>query len=156
MALSEGVATAGLVIGVTVVAGALALRQWHERRHRETELSDDDARHFARQDFRRAVVSVVLLLLALSIAFGSRIEPRPAGRPSPLFLAVWLAIFGLIFVLVWLALLDGIATWLYARRHGRAIARERIEFLRGERRRRSYRGNGRTEPPGSIDGPPTG
>jgi hypothetical protein len=155
MALSEEVATAGLVIGVTLVAAALAMRQWHERRRREPNLSGDDARHFARQDFRRAVVGVVLLLLALSIAFGSRLEPRPAGRPSPLFLAVWLGIFGLVFVLVWLAVFDFLATWLYARRHRRAIARERIEYLRGERRRQSYRGNGRTGPPGSIDGPPT-
>jgi hypothetical protein len=153
MALSQPIAAAGLVIGVTVVAVVLALRQWYERRHREIGLSEADARHFARQDFRRALVGVVMILLALGVAIGSRLAHERAGRPNPWFLTTWLAVFGLIFVLVWLALLDWIATWLYGRRHRRAIARARIEFLRDERRKRAYRGNGQGDPQGpSADG----
>ena len=87
-----------------------------------------------------------MVLLALGIAIGSRLEHKIAGRANPWFLAVWLAVFALIFVLLWLALLDWIATWLYARRHRRLIARERIQFLRDQRRRRAYRGNGQGTP----------
>src|SRR5205823_6042152 len=78
MALSLPSTTVSLLlaIGVTVVAGVLALRQRYERRHREPALSDADARHFARQDFRRTVVGVVMVLLALGVAVGARIEPK--------------------------------------------------------------------------------
>jgi hypothetical protein len=145
MALFQSTATASmaLAMGVMVVAAALALRQRHERRHREADLSDDDARHFARQDWRRATVGVVMVLLALGVAFGSRLEPRLFGKANPWFLAIWLGIFLLLILLLWLAMLDWIATWIYARRHRRAMLRERLQFLRDEQRRRSYRGNGR-------------
>jgi hypothetical protein len=157
LALSQPIAAAVLVIGVIVVAALLAVRQWYERRHRETGLSDADARHFARQDFRRAVVGVVLVLLALGVAVGSQLKHLVAGRPNAWFLGVWLAVIGLILVVVWLALLDWIGTWLYARRHRRALIRERIEFLRSERRRRAYRGNGQgpSDPSAPIEGKPT-
>ncbi len=153
MTLSQPIATAILVIGVIVVAALLAVRQGYERRHRETGLSEADARHFARQDFRRAVVGVVLVLLALGVAVGSQLKHLRAGRPNTWFLGVWLAVFGLIFVLVWLAVLDWIETWLYARRHRRALIRERNEFLRSERRRSAYRGNGQgpSDPPAPAD-----
>jgi cation transport ATPase len=157
MALSQPTATVSLAlaIGVTVVAGVLALRQRHERRHREAELSEADARHFARQDLRRALVGVVMVLLALCVAVGSRIEPKLAGRTNAWFLAIWLAVFLQLFVLLWLALLDWIATWLYARRHRRALARERLQFLREEQRRRAYRGNGRGTPQDPLNGAST-
>jgi hypothetical protein len=157
MVLSQPTATISLAlaIGVTVIAGVLALRQHYERRHRETELSDADTHHFARQDLRRAVVGVVMVIVALGVAIGSRIEPKLVGRANPWFLAVWLAVFVLLFVLLWLALLDWIATWLYARRHRRAIARERLQFLRDEQRRRAYRGNGRGTPPDPLNGAST-
>src|SRR3954447_18017150 len=107
MAFSPTTATVSLAlaIGVTIVAGVLALRQRHERRHRETDLSHADAHHFALQDFRRAVVGVVMVLLALCIVVGSRIEPKQAGRTNPWFLAIWLAVFLQLFALLWLALL---------------------------------------------------
>jgi hypothetical protein len=144
-----------LAIGVTVVAGLLALRQRHERRQREPLLSDDDARHFARQDIRRAVVGVVMVLLALGVAVGARVEPKLAGRTNAWFLAVWLAVFTLLLVLLWLALLDWVATWAYARRHRRALARERREFFREERRRRAHRNNGRGTPQEPHNGTPS-
>jgi hypothetical protein len=154
MVLSQptGTVSLALAIGVTIVAGLLALRQRNERRHREPELSDADARYFTRQDLRRAVAGVVMVLVALGIAVGSRIEPKLAGRANPWFLAVWLAVFVLLLVLLWLALLDWIAIWLYARRHRRAIARERLQFLREEKKRRAFRGNGRGTPQDPLNG----
>jgi hypothetical protein len=154
MTLSQPAASIGLAIGLTVVAGVLAWRQRHERRHREPDLSDADARHYARQDFRRAIAGSVMLLLAPGIVVAARIEPKLAGRPNLWFLAAWLAIFALIFVLLGLALLDWIATWRYARRHRRALARERLQFLREEQRRNAYRGNGRGAPDAPQDGAP--
>ena len=148
MALSQPAATLSLVlaIGVTVVAVVLALRQQYERRHRDPGLPDADARHFARQDFRRAVVGVVMVLLAVGVAVGTRIDPKLAGKTNPWFLAIWLAVFTLIFILLWLALLDWVATWIYARRHRRALVRERLQLLRDEQRRRAFRGDGRGTP----------
>jgi hypothetical protein len=150
MAFSQPAATVVVVSAIGLTAAVLTVWQHYERRRREPVLTEADARHFARQDFRRAVVGVVLLLLALGITAGSRLEHMIAGQANPRFLAVWLAVFSLIFVLLWLALLDWIATWLYARRHRRQIARERIQFLRDQRRRRAYRGNGQGRP----DDPP--
>jgi Na+/H+ antiporter NhaD/arsenite permease-like protein len=146
MAFSQPAATVMLVSAIGVTAAVLTLWQRYERRHREPVLPEADARHFARQDFRRALVGVVLVLLALGITAGSRLEHKIAGQANPWFLAVWLAVFTLIFILLWLALLDWVATWLYARRHRRQIARERIQFLRDQRRRRAYRGNGQDRP----------
>jgi len=153
MALPQSPAAASLVvaIGVTIVAVVLALRQRRERGEREPEPSEADARHYARQDLRRALVGIVMVLLALGIVIGSSIEPKLGGRTNAWFLGIWLAVFILIFALLWLAMLDWIATWLYARRHRRALARERIEYLRNERRRRAYRGNGRGHPQDPLD-----
>jgi hypothetical protein len=142
-----------LAIGVTIVAVGLALHLRYQRRRRETGLSDADAHHFARQDIRRAVVAVVMVLLALGVAVGARIEPKIAGRVNPWFIAIWLAIIALVFVLLWLALLDWIATWLYARRHRRDIVREHRELLRDEVRRHTYRGDGQGTPQDPSDGP---
>lgn len=145
-------ASLALAIGVAVVAALLALRQRHERREREPDLDQDDARHFARQDSRRRVVVVVMLLLAMGVAVGARIEPKLAGRANPWFVATWFVVFALVFVLLWLALLDWVATWRYGLRHRRAIARERQRFLSDEARRRAYRGNGRGDPANPQDG----
>jgi hypothetical protein len=152
MALSQSIAAVGLVFGVTAIALVLAVRQWYERRHREGGLSEADARHFARQDFRRSVVAVVMALLAACVAVGSALRHKVGGRPNPQFLAIWLAVIALIFVLVWLAMLDWIATWLYGRRHRRAIDRARIEYLRSQRRRRGAGGNGQADPGDYRDG----
>jgi hypothetical protein len=148
----ELVAVAVLVPTVVLTAVGLGLRQWYERRRREPNLSKDDVRHFARQDVRRAVVGMVMVLLALGIGVGSRVAHQRAGRANPWFLATWLAVFGLILVLLCLALVDWVATWLYGRRHRRKIAREQLQFLREQRGRRAYRSNGRGTPRDPING----
>jgi hypothetical protein len=127
-------AAVSLVISIGVAAAAilLGLRQWHERRLREPDLSAADASHFARQDLRRALGVVVMLLLAAGLSAGARVEWRLAGRANPLFIQLWLGVFLLILILLVLAVLDWLSTRLYARRHVRAMARERLEILRDE------------------------
>jgi hypothetical protein len=160
MALSEPAVAILVASVVGLTAGLLALRQWYERRQREPDLSDADAQHYARQDFRRAVAGSVMVLLALGIVVGAHVGHKVAGAANPWFLEVWLTIFGLILVLLWLALVDWIATWHYARRHHRTMARERfqlIQLVRDLRRRRTYRGNGngRDTPQNPRDGAST-
>src|SRR5262249_47934334 len=144
---------------VGVTAAVLAVSQWRERRRRECGLSDADTDHFARQDFRRGVAGAVMGLLALGIAVGTHVGHRVAGAANPWFLEVWFIVFGLILILLWLALADWIATWHYARRHHRAMARERFQLLnliRTLTRRSAYRGNGRDAPQNPRDGASSG
>ena len=119
-------------IGVAVVAAVLAIRQWHERRNRDPDLSEADAVHFARQDRRRGLGVVVMMLLAIGLSVGSRIMPRVGVRANPLFMETWLGVFLLVLILLVLAMLDWLATRLYARRHRQAMIRERLEILRDE------------------------
>jgi hypothetical protein len=155
MAITEPAAAIMLASVVGLTAGILALRQRYERGHRASDLSDADARHFARQDFRRAIAGSVMGLLALGIAVGAHVGHKVAGKANPWFVEVWLIVFGLIFVLLWLAWADWLATWHYARRHRRAMARERfqlVQLVRDLRRWRTYRGNGRDPPQNPSDG----
>jgi hypothetical protein len=137
------VASLVLSAAVVLIAGFLGVRQFFDRRSREPDLSEADARHFVRQDVRRALGVGVMLLLAVGLVIGSRLEPRIAGRTNPRFVQVWLGVFFLIFVLLILAMLDWIATRVYARRHRREIFDERIEILRDEFRRRADRDSGK-------------
>jgi hypothetical protein len=142
-----------LSIGVAAVAALLFLLVWNDRGHRHPELPPDDAEHFARQDVRRVVGTVVMLLLSAAIYFGSRIPPRAADRANPLFVQIWLGTFLLIFFLLVLGLLDWQATRLYARRHRQAIVRERIELLKEELKHQAFRTNGREHPEGHAGEP---
>jgi protein-S-isoprenylcysteine O-methyltransferase Ste14 len=117
-------------LGVTLVAFFLGLRQWYERQSRETDLSEFDRGYFARQDLRRAIGVVVMVLLAVGMWVGARLEPTTDRRANLGFVGVWLAVIGLIIVLLALALTDWWATRRYARRMRRSIARERVELLR--------------------------
>jgi hypothetical protein len=158
MALSEPVVAIVLAVALGLTAGLLALRQWYERGHRESDLSDADAQHFARQDFRRGAAGAVMGLLAIGVVVGVHLGHKVAGAANPWFLEVWLIVFGLILVLLWMALCDWVATWHYARRQHRAMARERFQLValvRDLMRRRTYRGNGRDPPQNPRDGAST-
>ena len=109
--------------GITLIAVFLGLRQWYEWRARESDLSDRDRRYFFRQDVRRGLGVAVMLILAAGLYFGSRIPPKVGGHANLIFVQVWLAISGLIIVMLGLALLDWIATRLYARRQRRVRSR---------------------------------
>jgi hypothetical protein len=130
--MPDDLASSSLLIssGITLIAAFLGLRQWYEWRAREPDLSDRDRRYFFRQDVRRGLGVAVMLILAAGLYFGSRIPPRVAGHANLTFVQVWLAIVSLIIVMLGLALLDWIATRLYARRQQRSLATERLRILR--------------------------
>jgi hypothetical protein len=116
--------------GITLIAAFLGLRQWFEWRARDGSLSDQDRGYFFRQDVRRGLGVAVMLMLAAGLYFGSRIPPKVDGHANLTFVQVWLAIGGLIIVMLGLALLDWISTRLYARRQHRFLASERRKILR--------------------------
>jgi len=71
----------------------------------------------------------VMLLIAVGISIGARIEYRVNGRANLTYVLVWLGVSGLLVVMIILAGLDWLATRLYARRLRRSMARERIKLL---------------------------
>jgi hypothetical protein len=116
--------------GIAMIAVFLGLRQWYEWRARESNLSDLDRGYFLRQDLRRGVGVAVMLILAAGLYIGSRVPPKVGGAASLVFVEVWLAISGLIIVMLGLAVLDWISTRVYARRQRRFLASERLRLLR--------------------------
>jgi hypothetical protein len=132
MPIDPDLASSGLLMsaGITLIAVFLGLRQWYESRAREADLSELDRTYFVRQDRRRGLGVAIMLILALEIGIGARMEPLIAGKANLSFVQVWLVVIVLILVLLVLALLDWLATRSYARRLRRSIARERVELLR--------------------------
>jgi hypothetical protein len=131
--------------GITLIAAFLGLRQWYEWRARDTDLTEYDRGYFFRQDVRRGLGVAVMLILAAGLYFGSRIPPTAGGRANMTFVRVWLAISGLIIVMLGLAMLDWIATRLYARRQHRDLASERRKILRDTFRRNAQDGTSESE-----------
>jgi len=151
----EAIASLLISIGVAGAAILLLILLQRDRRQRSADLSPADVAHFARQDVRRVLGTVVMFLLAAGIYFGSRIPPGTKGHPNAWFLRVWLGVFVLIFFLLFLGILDLFATRVYAQRHREAITRERIEMLRDELMRRTYPTNGKQGPSQPADTPPS-
>jgi hypothetical protein len=156
-----------LSIAVASIAVALGARQWSERAAREPDLSADDRKHFARQDLRRWIGVVLMLVLAVGVFAGSRmaptvptipleagaregwqtlagpwVEPLVLMRANLRFVAVWVGLIGLIPALLVLALFDWLATRRYAQRQQRSMARQRMEILRHTFRPADTRHNG--------------
>jgi hypothetical protein len=115
--------------GIALIAVYLGLRQWYERRAREPDLCDADRLYLSSQDVRRGLGVAVMLILAVGILIGARIEPRVGGRANLLYLEVWVTVIGLLIAMITLAGLDWLATSRYARRQRRAIAEERMKLL---------------------------
>jgi hypothetical protein len=132
MPIDPDLASSGVLMstGIALIAVFLGLRQWYESRAREPNLSDLDRTYFFRQDLRRGLGVAIMLILALGIWIGASMEPLIAGKANLAFVQVWLVVSLLILVLLVLALLDWLATRLYARRLRQSIARERIDLLR--------------------------
>ncbi len=132
MPIAQDLASNGVLMstGIMMIAFFLGMRQWYESRAREPNLSEHDRRYFFRQDVRRGLGVLVMLLLSLGIWIGARVEPLVAGRANLTFLHVWLVVIVLILILLTLALIDWLATRVYARRIRRSLARERVELLR--------------------------
>jgi uncharacterized Tic20 family protein len=141
-----------LSLGVAVVAVLLIVWQVIERRRRTVDPGSEDGLHFARQELRRAIVALVMLFASLGLFLGTRISPQVGGKPNLYFVEIWLVVFGLVIVLLILALVDWAATQRYARRHRQAIVKEGLDILRQEMIRRSALGsNGDTgEPDGGL------
>jgi hypothetical protein len=121
---------------------------------------------------RRWLGVLLLLILAIGVLVGSRIEPVTvpwdvlygvvagggvlvdSGIAFPVywrvnlqFVQVWLVVNALIFVLLGLALFDWRATRRYAQRHRQSMARERIEILRKTLQQSDPRRNGHPREP---------
>ncbi|WP_406696498.1 hypothetical protein V5E97_36450 [Singulisphaera sp. Ch08] len=151
MSLAQRTAAVSLAlsIGIVVVAIALLIWLWYERRDRDPNLSEVDARHFKRQDYRRALVAIILFVLALEIFVGSPMEAKVGGRKNYAFLVIWLSAFALVLGLLLLAMLDWLATRVYARRQLQQLARERLEILRAEQQRQRIARDGHQEGSGA-------
>jgi hypothetical protein len=153
MLLPDDLASNSLLIssGIAIIAVFLGLRQWYEWRARERDLSDLDRDYFFRQDVRRGLGVAVILILAAGLYIGSRIPPKVAGHANLLFVEIWLAIIGLILVLLILALIDWVSTRVYARRQRRVMARERMQILRDTMRKvPADRPSGADSPPFDV------
>jgi hypothetical protein len=158
-----------LATWIAVCALLLGFRLWHERRARESGITDADRKHFFHQDLRRLAGLLLMALLAGGIFLGSRLPhlvsdsgnapvAAPSGgaatappqdiHPNRLFLVVWLSVFTSVIILLGLALIDWISTRRYAQRHRRAMNQERLEILRDTMRHASQTGNGQ------VDGTP--
>jgi hypothetical protein len=129
-----------LAAGIVLIAVFLGLRQWYEWRARDTELSEADQSYFVRQDRRRYLGVALLLIIALAIAVGSRMQPKVAGRVNAIYFDIWLAVLVLVLVLLALALSDWRAIRTYASRQRESITRERLDLLAD-----SYRQTGRNQ-----------
>jgi hypothetical protein len=129
---------ASLVLSALVLAAAvfLGIRQWRDVRGRPAMLSPGDEGHFARQDIRRALGTIVLLILAVALALGGRMPPQVNGQANQRFVMLWSGIILLMLVLVVLAGLDWISTRLYWRRHRQKLTDEGLSIMEDEIRAR--------------------
>ena len=173
MAKPDSLAWSSLALAsaIALCAFLLGLRLWWERRTREEDLAAPDQNHFMLQDLRRAVGIGLMALLAIGVYYGSRlptveIEPMNPGdgrsvdsavgdvilpalevHPDRRFLAVWLAVFAGIVMLLVLAMIDWFSTCRYARRHRDAMSQARLDILRETFSRHESDRNGSAEDP---------
>ena len=123
-----------LVLGSLVLAAAafLGWRQWRDVRSRPPGLSPRDESHFARQDLRRLLGTIVLGLIAVALFLGGWVPDRVNGRANQKFIYLWAGIALMMVVLLILALLDWISTRLYVRRQRRRLTDEGLSILEAE------------------------
>lgn len=139
-------ASLALAAGLGMIALFLGLRQWYERRARETGLSGEDLTHFSRQDVRRRLGVGVLGTIALLVLVDSRLSAGAGKTNNLVTVILWLVVMALIGLLLILALADLTATRSYARRQRRRIFRESLDSIR-----RQSRGRPPSNPPGGND-----
>jgi hypothetical protein len=91
---------------------------------------------------------IIMVLLAIGLVVGTRVDPRQGAQARQVFIATWLVVSLLILGLLSLALFDWIALRIYAGRVRRSMSRERVAILTDElQRRRAPGGNGRAHGP---------
>jgi lysylphosphatidylglycerol synthetase-like protein (DUF2156 family) len=123
-----------LALFVGACAVALAAHLWWERGRRSPDLTTIDRKHFLHQDLRRAVGILLMAALALGVYVVSRLPTRivvspTEAHPNRRFLAVCLAVFASVILLLGLAVIDWLAIRRYARRQRDAMHEERIAML---------------------------
>jgi small-conductance mechanosensitive channel len=133
---ASGVASL-LMAGLVLAAAAfLGWRQWRDVRSRPPALSPRDEGHFARQDLRRLLGTIILVLIAAAMALGAWIPDRVGGRINQTFVNLWAGVALMMVVLLVLALLDWISTRVYARRLRRRLTDEGLSIVEDELRAR--------------------
>ena len=136
---------------VLLAAAFLGWRQWQDYKNRPTELSRLDDNHFARQDLRRTLGTIVMLLLALGLVLGGRMVPVINGQPNLKFVQVWSSVALLMIVLLILGMLDWVSNRFYARRHRQQLTQEGLTLVEAELRLKSmiHQGRERQQPNGN-------
>lgn len=130
---------AAVIAGIAIYSLRGQLRQL--RRLRAETMAADDRRYHRNRAYRRAANGVLMLLLAGLIA-GSHLsglegridqigdDPTPEQRDLARFYALyWIAVLVLIFLVVVIALMDLIGTWLYGHGQMRRLRAEHQERL---------------------------
>jgi hypothetical protein len=131
---ASGPASLVLAALVLVAAAFLGWRQWRDYRHRPTNLSPRDESHFARQDLRRLLGTIILTLIAVSLAIGGWLPDRVNGRANKKFIYLWSGIAAMMVVLLVLAMLDWLSTRLYGIRQRRKLTDEGLSIVEAELR----------------------
>ena len=152
---ATGVASLFLAGFVLLAALFLGYRQYREAKARPPALQPRDEKYFANQDLRRAVGTIVLFILCVALAVGGKMPPRVAGKANLAFIQIWAGIAFLIMALLALALLDIVATRLFAHRQRQNLADEGLSLIEAELRAHkelqrlatSHKSNGRAGHP---------
>jgi hypothetical protein len=127
-----GLASLALAALVLAAAAFLGWRQWRDVRGRSRHLAPIDDGHFARQDIRRLFGTIILTLIAVAVGLGGQVPDRVNGRANPRFVSLWAGIAGMMVVLLVLALIDWIATRMYALRQRRKLTDEGLAIVEDE------------------------
>lgn len=140
-----------LVLAALVLLAAVFLgwRQWRDFRSRPHDLSPRDEGHFARQDVRRVLGTIVLGLIAAALAVGGSLPHVVNGRANQKFVYLWFGVALMMVVLLVLALLDWVSTRLYARRQRRRLTDEGLSIVEAELRVREAIRRARVRGPAS-------
>ena len=134
MANLELACSLALAIFIAGCALLLGVHLWWDRGRRAHGLSASEQAHFRMQDIRRSFGILLMFLLAAGIYVGSRLPTRVIvsaheAHPNRRFLALWLAVFASVMLLLGLAIIDWISTRRYARRQRDAMQQERVQLL---------------------------
>ncbi len=149
-----------LVLAAIVLAAAafLGWRQWRDYHARPADLSPRDESHFARQDLRRLLGTIILTLIAAALGVGGWIPDRLNGRANQKFIYLWSGIALMMVVLLVLAMLDWVSTRLYLRRQRRRLTDEGLSIVEAEirvreaiRRAQRHAGGANGHPVGDDD-----
>ena len=131
---ASGPASLVLAALVLVAAAFLGWHQWRDYHARPTDLSPRDESHFARQDLRRLLGTIILTLIAAALAVGAWIPDRVNGQANKKFIYLWSGIALMMVVLLVLATLDWLSTRLYGIRQRRRLTDEGLSIVEAELR----------------------